>query len=1175
MEFAHLHCHTQYSLLDGASDIPKMFDKAVLDGQKAVAMTDHGNMFGAFKFVAEAKKRKLKPIVGCEFYLVEDRFIKSFSRSQGQKDKRYHQLLLAKNKTGYENLTKLCSFGFTEGLYQKYPRIDKKLLVQYHEGVIATSCCIGAEIPQAILRGDLEDAEKKLKWWLDLFGEDFYIELQRQKGMGLIDQTGMTQEEVNQVLIGFAKKYNVKTIATNDAHYINEEDWFPHDILLCINTGSKLAEEKRMRFTGTDFYFKNQSEMIAAFKDVPEAIDNTMEIVSKVEELNLARDVILPKFPIPSQFKTENDFLRHITYEGAKRKYGHITTEIELRINFELEVIVKSGYSGYFLIVQDFTTTARQMNVAVGPGRGSAAGSVVAYCLGITNIDPIKYNLLFERFLNPERVSMPDIDIDFDDEGRSKVIDYVVDKYGKNQVAQIITYGTLAAKMSLRDVGRVMDVPLGEVDQVAKTFPTHLGSTINAILADGDIEEKLKTNLNKDDLEKAYKFRELSAQDNQIGKMIQNAKRVEGTIRNTGIHACGVIITPDDITKYIPVTTAKGSDFLVSQFDNSVVEDAGLLKMDFLGLKTLSIIKDAVALVEVKIGEKLDIEEIDLEDVKTYELFQRGETSGIFQYESPGMRKHLMDLKPNKFEDLIAMNALYRPGPMQYIENFINRKHGRETIEYDLPAMEEHLEETYGITVYQEQVMLLSQKLAGFSKGEADKLRKAMGKKIKKILNEMYPKFLEGATKNGHPEEKIEKIWKDWEKFASYAFNKSHSTCYAFIAFQTAYLKANYPSEFMAAVLNHNKNDISKVNFYLRECKRMKIAVLGPDVNESQLKFTVNEREDVRFGLSALKGVGEGPVGELLLERKENGPFSSIFDLTKRVNLRAVNKKCVESLALSGGFDLFGITRSTYFAESLHYETLVEHAIKFGNSFQKQRESSSSSLFGDISEMILEEPTINPQREWADIIKLDKEKEVTGIYISGHPLDNYKLELEHYIDIELEQIDHNKEGTIKIAGLITEAHHGISRNRGLGYARFTIQDYTGSFVAGIYREQYTKYKELISTGQVIYIEGKHIINRESNNSFFKIKEIKLLDTLTKELTKGITIRMNVKEITSEFIEEMESICQENVGEHVLKLRIYDDDEELSLDFRSVDMRINATATFIDALKEKGLSYKLN
>ncbi|MDC1306340.1 DNA polymerase III subunit alpha, partial [Saprospiraceae bacterium] len=784
-KFAHLHCHTQYSLLDGASEIGVMMDKAMADGQTAVALTDHGNMFGAYKFVAEANKRDILPIVGCEFYMVEDRHKRKFEKAKGQRDIRYHQLMLAKNAKGYQNLCKLCSLGYIDGQYGKFPRIDKELIEQYHEGIIATSCCLGAEVPQAIMHGLLEEAEEKLKWWLNLFGEDYYVELQRHSGLEKLDYrdrngnkaiSKYSQEDINQILIGFAKKHNIKIIATNDVHYVEEEDNQPHDLLLCVNTGSFVEDQNRFKFASSDFYFKTQDEMNYIFGDVPQAIDNTMEIASKIDKLTLSRDVLLPAFPLPKGFDSQESFLRHITYVGANRKYDTITPIISERLDFELSVINASGYPGYFLIVQDFTTVARELGVSVGPGRGSAAGSAVAYCLGITNIDPIKYNLLFERFLNPERISLPDIDIDFDDEGRSKVIDYVIEKYGRNQVAQIITYGTMAAKSSIKDVGRVMQVPLNEVNDVTKSFPEQLGASLKDVLAVGGVAKKLKDKLNGDDVEKAAKFRVLSEQENKIGEMIQMAKKLEGSVRNTGIHACGVIITPDDITNYVPVTVAKDSDMLVSQFDNSVAEDAGLLKMDFLGLKTLTIIKDAVINVKDSKGIDLISDEFPLEDKLTYELFQRGETVGIFQYESSGMQKHLKDLKPTAFEDLIAMNALYRPGPMQYIPDFVARKHGVQEIKYDLSDMEEYLSETYGITVYQEQVMLLSQKLANFTKGEADMLRKAMGKKKKKLIDEMFPKFMEGCEKNGHDKEICKKVWSDWEAFASYAFNKSHST---------------------------------------------------------------------------------------------------------------------------------------------------------------------------------------------------------------------------------------------------------------------------------------------------------------------------------------------------------------------------------------------------------------
>ncbi len=1172
-QFAHLHCHTQYSLLDGASDIGTMMKKAAADGQKAVALTDHGNMFGAFKFVAEANKAGVKPIIGCEFYLVEDRFKKSFSRSAGERDKRYHQLLLAKNRIGYQNLAKLCSLGFTEGMYQKFPRIDKTVLPKFSEGVIATSCCIGAEIPQTILKGKIEEAEEKLKWWLDIFGDDYYIELQRHRGLEQIDDTGMSQEDVNQILLGFAKKHDIKVIATNDSHYVEEEDAAPHDILLCINTNSLIEEEKRFKFPSTDFYFKTQKEMGHIFQDVPEALDNTMEIVDKVETLELARDVVLPAFPLPQGFTTQEDFLRHLTFEGARRRYPEITADIESRLNFELQVINNSGYPGYFLIVQDFTSTAREMGVSVGPGRGSAAGSAVAYCLGITNIDPIKYDLLFERFLNPERVSMPDIDIDFDDEGRAKVIDYVIEKYGQRQVAQIITYGTMAARMSLRDVGRVMNVPIHEVDKVAKSFPTNLSASLKKVLADDDIDPKLKSAMNGDDVDKAYAFRKLSEEKSQIGELIQSAKKLEGSVRNTGIHACGVIITPDDITNYVPVSKAKDSEMLVSQFDNSVAEDAGLLKMDFLGLKTLTIIKDAVKIVKDRYGVDLDIDDVDLEDEKTYELFSNGETIGVFQYESPGMQKHLKDLKPNKFEDVIAMNALYRPGPMAYIPNFIARKHGREDVEFDLDAMEEHLEETYGITVYQEQVMLLSQKLANFSKGEADMLRKAMGKKKKKLIDEMFPKFLEGCEKNGHPEKVVKKIWKDWEAFASYAFNKSHSTCYAYVAFQTAYLKAHYPQAYMASVLNHNKNDISKVNFFLRECKRMKLEVLGPDVNESQMKFTVNKNDQIRFGLSALKGVGEGPVSALIEARDKDGDFTDIFDITKRVNLRAVNKKCMESLAYGGAFDTFeGVTRSTYFAPSEKYSTLIEHALKWGNLYQKQAESSQNSLFGGMQDEVLPVPKFSVQEEWSNVVLLDKEKEVAGVYLSGHPLDDFRLELETFVNCPLDRVDQLKERMVNIAGMVTSVFHGVSQ-RGTEYGKLTIQDYTGSLDINLFGEDYQRFKTLLVQGQVLYIEGMNQKYYNQDRYNFKIKEMKLLETIGKVKTKSITISLPLQKVSEELVNSLGELYQNSSGEHKMKVVVHHNGMKLPL--VTDQKHVLADYKFVQALEDLGVDYKLN
>ena len=1174
-EFVHLHCHTQYSLLDGASDIATMMDKAVADGQKGVALTDHGNMFGAYKFVAEANKRNIKPIVGCEFYLVEDRHKQSFSKIKGEKDNRFHQLLLAKNQTGYQNLSKLCSLGFIEGLYGKFPRIDKELILQYHEGLIATSCCLGAEIPQAILHGKLEKAEELVKWWLNLFGDDFYIELQRHRGLENIDGLGVSQEDINQELLRLAQKHNIKVIATNDSHYVEEEDSTPHDILLCINTASIIDQEDRFKFPSSDFYFKTQAEMNQLFSDVPQSIDTSMEIFDKIESLDLARDVLLPAFPLPEKFKTQDDYLKHLTFEGAKKRYGSITPEIESRLNFELGVIKQSGYPGYFLIVQDLTSTARKMGVSVGPGRGSAAGSAVAYCTGITNVDPIKYDLLFERFLNPERISMPDIDIDFDDVGRQKVIDYVIEKYGRNQVAQIITYGSMAAKLSIRDVGRVLDVPLHDVDRVTKTFPLQLGASLKKVLAPKDIDSDLKSKMNSDDIEAAYNFRKLAEGDDIIAKTIQTAKRLEGSIRNTGIHACGVVITPDDITNFVPVTVAKDSDLLVSQFDNSVAEDAGLLKMDFLGLKTLTIIKDACKLVKYTEGKEINPDEIDLEDEATYKLFQRGETIGIFQYESSGMQKYLRELVPNKFADLIAMNALYRPGPLAYIPNFVARKNGREQIKYDLPAMEEYLAETYGITVYQEQVMLLSQKLAGFSKGEADALRKGMGKKKKAIIDKLYPKFMEGCIANGHPKSVVDKIWTDWEAFASYAFNKSHSTCYALVAFQTAYLKAHHPAAFMASVLTHNKSDISKLTFFLRECKRMNLQVLGPDINESYSDFSVNKQGQIRFGMSALKGVGEGPVEALINARKEGGPFTSVFDLLQRVDLRSFNKKAMESLVLGGGLDCFeNIHRAQYYAPSEKHDTFLEHILKYGNAYQNLKAQAANSLFGDSSDAMIPEPKIPAAEEWSLIEKLTREKEVTGIYISGHPLDDYRMEVENFTTCSLDEVEKFKGQNVNLAGIVIKAHHRVNK-KGNGWGLFTIQDYNGTLEFPLFTEDYQKFKHLLETGAVLYLKGKFQKRWNSEEFQLKLLEIRQLDSVGSDLTESITLKLAIEQITSEMIDDIDMLCQQHKGKHKLKMVFLDKMNMESLNLYAPKTKVQADGEFIQELERIGVRYKVN
>src|ERR1700710_601972 len=1126
-DFSHLHVHTQFSLLDGAADISKLYKKAAADGMKALAITDHGNMFGAFKFVAEAGKHNIKPIVGCEFYVVDDRHKKQFTKEK--KDKRYHQLMLAKNPEGYKNLVKLCSLGYMEGLYSKWPRIDKELIVQYHKGLIATTCCLGASVPQAILRNGEAEAEIEFKWWLDLFGEDYYIELQRHD----IPE----QNTVNAVLLKFAKKYNVKVICSNDSHYVDQQDSNAHDILLCVNTGdmqsTPIATDEeggkgyRFGFPNDQFYFKTQAEMGKLFHDLPESLDNTNEIVDKVDVLKLKRDIMLPNFPIPPEFAIHSgpesdvlnqwEYLKHLTFTGAKARYIDISPEAEERINFELFTIRTMGFAGYFLIVADFIKHGRNIGVFIGPGRGSAAGSVVAYCTGITNIDPLKYNLLFERFLNPDRKSMPDIDTDFDDAGRQKVIDYVVEKYGKNQVAQIITYGSMAARTSIQDVGRVLDMPLSEVNALKKLVPETLGITLR-----GAIDQV-------PELQEIYKSKDLR------GIVLREAEKLEGSVRNTGVHAAGIIIAPYDLTDIVPVATAKDSDLLVTQFDGRVREDAGVIKMDFLGLKTLTIIKDALRLIKQNHGEEIDIDTIPLDDVQTFELYQRGDTNGTFQFESDGMQMYLRDLKPDKFEDLIAMNALYRPGPIEYIPNFIKRKHGYEPITFDLPDMEEYLGETYGITVYQEQVMLLSQKLAGFSKGDADVLRKAMGKKQIEILNKMESQFMDGATAKGHAKDKLTKIWNDWKAFAQYAFNKSHSTCYAFVAYQTAYLKAHYPSEYMAAVLN-NQNNMEKITFFMEECRRMGVEVLGPDINESDMAFAVNKKGQVRFGLTGVKGVGDKAVESIIEERGERGPYKSVYDFAQRSNTRSVNRKSYENLVYGGAFDEFGLNRARFFAKTENgVLTGVERLIKYANDYQNTQSSSQSSLFGGSVASYIPEPAMPESDEWPLIERLKYEKDVIGIYLTGHPLDNYKVELERFCntcisDLKMMQKARSgeggeeimaafnqlrKRGEICIGGLVSNVQHKMTKT-GKPFGTFVLEDYNESYEFALFGDDYVKFRNLMMDGYFLHLKG--IIEekfRQKDNWDMKIQTMSLLSEMRDRLTKSLTVCLDLSALNSQ------------------------------------------------------------
>ena len=1188
MKFSHLHVHTQFSLLDGAASIKNLYKKAVADGMPALAISDHGNMFGAFEFVKEAYNHKnddgtlkVKPIVGCEFYITMDRHRKTFSKEE--KDPRHHQILLAKNAEGYMNLVKLTSLGYIEGMYSKYPRIDKELIHKYHEGLIATTCCLGALVPQTILKKGEEEGENEFKWWLNIFQDDYYVELQRH---GIPDQ-----EKVNEVLLKFAKKYNVKVIASNDSHYVDQKDFNAHDILLCINTGEKqstpslrdftdddvFAKGKRFAFPNDEFYLKTGDEMSKVFEDLPEAIDNTNEIVGKIDLLNLKRDILLPHFTVPANFKTQDEYLAHLTWSGARERYKILTPEAEERIQFELGVIEKMGFAGYFLIVSDFIKAGRDMGVFIGPGRGSAAGSAVAYCIGITNIDPIKYNLLFERFLNPERKSMPDIDTDFDDEGRQKVLDYVVQKYGKNQVAQIITYGTMAAKSSIADVARVMDLPLAESRAISKLVPERPGINLKRLLhapftmkeanaSTGSAGEKSleeKEQLQSEDIENVKKLREIYAGDDLQSKILHEAEILEGSVRNTGIHASAIIIAPRDLTELLPVATSKESELWLTQIEGNSIEEAGVIKMDFLGLKTLSILKTALSLIKQNHGVSIDIDDIPLDDEKTYKLYQQGDTNGTFQFESPGMQKYLRELKPDKFADLIAMNALYRPGPMGYIPEYIDRKHGKKQVVYDLADMEEFLKETYGITVYQEQVMLLSQKLGGFSKGDADVLRKAMGKKQKAVLDKMKVQFVDGATAKGHAKEILEKVWTDWEAFAQYAFNKSHSTCYAFVAYQTAYLKAHYPSEYMAAVLNH-AGSIDKITFFMEECKRMGLKVLGPDINESQNGFAVNSKGEIRFGFSGLKGVGENAIYNIIEERTKHGPYSSIYDLAKRVNHRNANKKSLESLIYSGAFDCFkDITRAQYFFQAPGDVQGLDKILKFGSVFQTQNASSTNTLFGDMQMPDIVTPKLSVCEPWPLAVQLDYEKEVTGMFMSGHPLDNYKFEMRHYnitpladyVEFKAAVNTHpNPAKSFRLAGLVVDVQHRLTK-AGKSFAVLNIEDYSGKAEFLLWSEDYVKYNNYLEKGLIVMIEGAFRQRYNGQQYDFGIGKLHLLETVKSTLTKQVVIDVEPQFINEEMVDFIDANVKANPGKTSIKFNVIDSRNKFKVGMYSLEKSV--------------------
>ena len=1152
-DFIHLHLHTQYSILDGACRIKDMVGKAVSMGMKGGAVTDHGNLFGIKEFAeAAAKQTDFKPIFGCETYVARR---SRFEKTEMVDRKGDHLILLAKNATGYKNLLKLISFSWTEGHYYK-PRIDKELLKQFHEGLIASSACLAGEIPRAIQAGNVAKAEQVILEYKALFGDDFYLELMRHPATDPTRDHEVYKRQmiVGEELVRLAHKHQVKLLATNDVHFLNEIDAEAHDRLLCVNTGKFIDDIDRMRYTGQE-WFKSKEEMNKLFADIPEALENTIEVLDKVESYSLNRDAIMPDFPLPDGFTDPDDYLRHITYEGAKKRYRDITPEITERIDFELATVKKMGYPGYFLIVQDFLNAARDMGVSVGPGRGSAAGSVVAYCIRITDVDPLRFDLLFERFLNPDRVSMPDIDIDFDEDGRDRVLKWVVKKYGQDKVAQVITFGTMAAKGAIRDVGRVQRLPLDEVSRLTKMIPNRPGITLKAAYEEVPELKAARSSSNK-----------------AISETLRFAESLEGSVRQTGIHACGIIISRDNLMEYIPVTTSKESDLLVTQFDGDYIEKVGMLKMDFLGLKTLSIIKDAVQNIQDSQGILVDPENLPFDDAKTYELFSLGKTTGIFQFESDGMKKYLRDLKPNKIEDLIAMNALYRPGPMDYIPSFIARKHGREKIAYDIPVMDKYLKDTYGIAVYQEQVMLLSQELAGFSKGQADSLRKAMGKKIESMMADLKPKFFDGCKNNGHDLTIVNKIWTDWEAFANYAFNKSHSTCYAYVAYRMAYLKAHYPAEFMAAVLSRNLNDLKEITLFLDECKRLRIPVLGPDVNESSTAFVANKKGEIRFGMAGIKNVGEAAVKSIVDERIANGPYSSIFDMTRRINSHMVNKRCMESLAKAGAFDCFENThRAQYFYQENSDDLIfLEKIIRSATDYHARKDSMQQSLFGESEEIHFKELTLPECRPWSKLEQLKFEKDVTGFYMSGHPLDGYQFEMEQFCNNTIEDLKQDlkplKGKEVTFAGIVIEANHKIGKT-GKPYGSFMVEDYYNFISLTLFSEEYLRWKHMLEEGQYVFLKAR-IESRFDNPDqvSIRVNQVILLSEVMEKFARVLSLTLILDELAIDTIHKLHQAALHHKGKCHLRIRVHDPDENITIDLPSRKYRVNPKE-MITALEE--------
>ena len=1215
-DFVHLHVHTQYSILDGAAAIKPLIKRAKALGMNAIAITDHGNMYGVKNFHDTATDAGVKPILGCEVYVVKNRFEKDKDEKAGD-----HLILLAKNLEGYHNLCKMVSYSFTEGFYYK-PRIDKQLIEQYHEGLICCSACLGGEVPQAIMHNDIEEAERVVQWFKNIFGEDYYLELQLhpsgdpQKDADVYEN----QLRVNKVILELAAKYGVKYICSNDVHFILAEDAVAHDHLICLNTGRDLDDPNRMRYTFQE-YLKSPEEMAALFPDHPEALATTLEIADKCEDYKLTHAPLMPNFPPPEDFpialgelresfvkKIEDEEmlakigacatvpeleelvagdkelsdrlmvakqycdLKDLTYKGAHMRYGDVLDEkTEERIKYELSTIEWMGFPGYFLIVWDYIRAAREMGVSVGPGRGSAAGSVVAYCLKITNIDPLKYDLLFERFLNPERISLPDVDVDFDEDGRADVLRYCVQKYGQKRVAQIVTFGTMAPKMAIKDVARVQKLALSESDRLSKLVPD-------------------KVTPDKKHGETPFDFvykesPELAAERESPNQLIRNtlkyAEKLEGSIRQTGVHACGVIIGQDDLEKFAPMAIAKDAELNVVEFEGKEVESVGLIKMDFLGLRTLSIIKDAVENVKAVHGVDVDIDGISLDDAPTYEVFARGDTTGLFQFESPGMKKHLRNLKPNRFEDLIAMNALYRPGPMEYIPNFIARKHGQEPVTYEIADMEEYLNDTYGITVYQEQVMLLSQKLAGFTGGEADTLRKAMGKKKRDVLDKMKPKFIEGCKQRGHDEKICDKIWGDWEAFASYAFNKSHSTCYAYVAYQTGYLKAHYPSEFMAALLSRNLADIKQLTLYMNECKRMGIRVLGPDINESMRTFSSNKAGDVRFGLGAVKGVGEAAVESIIAERNANGRFKDIYDLMERVNFSAVNRKCFENLAYAGGFDsISGFHRGKFFGADARDNTgvtFIEQLMRYGQRFQAEKNNAQQSLFGGGGHVDIQRPVLPACADWSQLETLAKEREMIGHYLSAHPLDDYKIIINHMCKTqltELENLEALKGQEIAVAGMVVSVQNLITKT-GKPWGKFVLEDYNGTHEFALFSKDYENFRKYLFSDYFLFVRGRVQPKPYNDKELeFKIISMVQLSEMRDTMIKEMNVLLPVEDVTPTLVRELTEKVKEAKGETLFRISVIDREAHVSLSLFSKSHKVSLTQSLVSYLDDNEIKYSI-